>query len=140
MLRLLIIYWAVALSISATDSPTKASTTRTYGCQFLPILKTFDSQKYPGECKLTIPTFICAGFCESSAVPTKARKDSQHQGWQIHFKQDCECCVPEGMQAAFVNDWPLTCPDHQGKRTESVTFHLPHNCSCTQCRTSNRLG
>ena len=134
MLRLLIIQWAAALSISAIDSP------RTYGCQTIPSIKTLDSQRYPG-CKLTVPTIICAGFCESSAVPNIVRKDAERQGWQLHFRQDCECCVPEGMTAHSLKDRPLTCPtDHQGERTESVTLLLAKNCSCLPCRTSTRLG
>lgn len=139
MLTLLIVCWLGALVIADSGLDPNA---KTYGCQLLPVVRTFTSQKYPEDCSLTVPTYVCAGFCESSVEPVKAKKHKEYKDvYQIQFKEDCSCCIPTAnrMQTAVIKEWKLDCAENK-VRNESVTIQWPSHCSCTQCRGSSKVG
>lgn len=138
MRTLLIVSWLVTLVV-ANNIKLDA---RTYGCQLLPVLKTVNSRLYPEDCTLTIPAYVCAGFCESSVQPVKARKSRKYKDvWQVQFKEDCGCCIPTNnrINTALIKEWKLDCLGG-AERNESVTLQWPSRCSCTQCRGSLRVG
>ena len=137
-MRILIVSWLVTLVI-ANELGLDA---KDYDCQLLPVVKKFPSRMYPEQCSLTIPTYICAGFCTSSVDPVKAkRRKDQKDIWEIQLKEDCGCCIPTNnrINTAFVRVWKLDCLDGV-ERNESVTIQWPSRCSCMQCRASLRLG
>ena len=139
MRALLIVSWLVTLVIA---KELELLTAKNYDCQLLPIVRKLASRIYPQECSLTVPTYVCAGFCESTAEPVKARKSKIYRDvWQIQFKENCDCCIPTNnrVNTAVVKEWKLDCLDGV-ERNESVVLQWPSNCSCTQCRASLRLG
>ena len=139
MRTLFIVSWLVSLVIADNNLNLNA---RTYGCQLLPIVRGFSSRLYPQDCSLTVPTYVCAGFCESSVEPVKARRSREYDDvWQIQFKEDCGCCIPTNnrINTAVVKEWKLECLDGVD-RNETVTLQWPSSCSCTQCRNSLRVG
>lgn len=143
MLRLIVVCWLSVLGIALGIADAKTSA-KTYGCQLLPVVRTFPSRLYPTECTLTVPTYVCAGFCESAVEPVKAKKSKEYEDvWDIQFKQDCYCCIPTArkMHTAVIDEWKLDCPSVESEeRNESVTLQWPSHCSCTQCRGSARVG
>ena len=115
---------------------------KTYGCQLLPVVKTLPSRLYADQgCTLTIPTWVCAGFCESSAEPFKAKKKKNADVYEIQFKEDCSCCIPAAhrLHTAKVDQWKLDCIGDE-ERNESVTLQWPTGCTCTGCRGSSKVG
>ena len=141
MLRLFIACCLAVLAI-ANDMSLSA---KSYGCQLLPAVKTFPSQIHRG-CILTVPSFVCGGFCESSAEPVKVKRSKDSADvYQIQFQQDCSCCVAHTnlMQTAKIDEWKLQCDDdttNGPRRNESVTLKWPSQCTCTTCRDSIKLG
>lgn len=127
---------SMAIANSGSDIDVK-----TYDCQLLPVVKTLPSRLYADECTLTIPTWVCAGFCESSAEPFKARKKKNSNYYEIQFKEDCSCCIPAAhkLRTARVKEWKLDCIGDK-ERNETVTLQWPTGCTCTVCRSSSKVG
>lgn len=140
---MLVLLWLALLLIAESDSsaPSLAPSARKYGCQLLPVLKHFPSRLYPEECSLTVPFFVCAGFCESSVEPHRAKKKAQNDVYEIQFREDCKCCtpVPRSVQPAEIKEWKLNCTGGI-QRNETVNLRMVGECSCTQCRDSVRVG
>lgn len=140
---MLVLLWLALLVIAESDSssPSPAPNAQTYGCQLLPVLKHFPSRLYPKNCSLTVPFFVCAGFCESSVEPYRARKKAQHDVYEIQFRGDCKCCTPvtRSVQPAEIKEWKLNCKEGI-QRNETVHLRMVGECSCTQCRDSARVG
>lgn len=141
MLRLVIACWLAALAIGESQLDTTSPTN--YGCQLLPVLRKLRSRLYSHEgCTLTVPTYVCAGFCETSVDPVRVKKSKEYSDvYQVQFKQDCRCCIPKprDMNTATVEVWKLKCPKNL-QRNESVTLQWPSACSCTRCRSSSKVG
>ena len=134
-----IVCWLASLVIADSGSDLDV---KTYGCQLLPVVKTLPSQLYADECTLTIPTWICGGFCESSVEPFRARKKKNTKDvYEIQFKEDCSCCSPVAnrLHTAKIEAWKLDCIGGK-ERNETVTLQWPTSCSCTGCRGSSKLG
>ena len=132
MWKVLTFSWVVTLVIADNGSP------KSHGCQLLPVFKTFPSKFYPNDCSLTIPAFICGGFCESKADPGKAKQSKEHKDvWEIQFKEDCECCIPptNRVNTHVIKEWNLQCTDGVS-RNETVYLQMPTTCACSQCRAS----
>ena len=132
MWKLLTFSWLVTLVIADKGSP------KAHGCQLLPVFKTFPSKYYPNKCSLTVPAFLCAGFCESKADPFKAVQREDHKDvWEIKFREDCECCSPpvNMVKVAVIENWNLQCTDGV-PRNETVHLQMSTKCSCSQCRAS----
>lgn len=134
---IVIVTWLAILAIS--DGSDRV-TAKTFGCQLLPVVKKFRSQNYE-HCTLTIPAFTCGGYCESSVEPFKVKKKKENDVYEITLKEDCSCCTPvtNRTYVPVIDEWGLDCKDGIA-RNESVTLQLVERCSCTKCRSSNKVG
>ena len=138
-------YWLVAMvMLGAAELITADRRIRPRdGCELLPVLETIPSQLYPDNCTLTVPTYICAGFCKSTERPVRdlvrprqtvalGLKDTVQM---IHLKQyRCDCCSSSHNSTITVKaNFALNCKD-EVHRTETVIVQLPTSCGCMRCR------
>ena len=135
MWKLFVSYWLVAMVIAGPAAESNSTRIirgpKANKCRLSPVLRTFPSQLYPNNCKVTVNTFTCTGFCRSGTKLIKYNHDTEHR---MVLKQDCNCCSTShnSIVTFKVENYSLDCTD-EVYRTETVILHTPTSCRCTQC-------
>ena len=129
MLKLFVYYWLVAVVIVGARG-------RANKCRLVPFLRTYPSQLYPNNCKVTVSTFICTGFCESrqKLVTYKPPNREEAVPQRMVLQQDCNCCTTthNSIVTFTIKNHTLSCAD-EVYRTEKVVLATPTSCGCHQC-------
>ena len=112
---------------------------RKWKCQYIPVLKTLDSQLHPG-CTVQFLTFICGGYCEMLHFPSRVRRKEDESGsepvYQVHMKKECSCCVPTAFDELTQNRTTVMCGGQITNLTEPIITKFVTSCDCLGCKST----
>ena len=144
-------YWvslaslAVLVAFTLADGSPSRLLQRT--CRAYPVSKTFTMTRYTtndtgiarnGTCTFAVPSFQCAGLCETYAQTSTRGATKTDDIYTLKFEEKCRCCeaLKSGTQEIKVGPNTFECQEDGEKWDKEVVYESVLSCACRTCRGS----